>query len=68
MGIVMVDYLGAEWSGETSTFSLKDLSGQKQIQLCRHVHLEPGKRCLILEQNHNAHDEYTVLERCGMGQ
>jgi len=27
-----------------------------------HVHLEPGKRMSILEQNHNAYDSNTVLE------
>tara|TARA_R110002033_G_scaffold89778_1_gene139870 strand:+ start:83 stop:1561 length:1479 start_codon:yes stop_codon:yes gene_type:complete len=32
-----------------------------------HVHLEPGKRMSILEQNHNAYDEYTVLESVVMG-
>src|SRR5690625_665886 len=26
------------------------------------VHLEPGKRMSVLEQNHNAYDEYTALE------
>jgi len=31
------------------------------------VHLEPGKRMSILEQNHNAYDEYPVLETVVMG-
>ena len=43
-----------------STF-LKMLSG-KQDPTSGHVHLEPGKRMSVLEQNHNAYDEYTALE------
>ena len=26
------------------------------------IHLEPGKRMSVLEQNHNAYDQYMVLE------
>lgn len=32
-----------------------------------HVHLEPGKRMSVLNQNHNMFDEYTVLETVMMG-
>ncbi|MFD2098424.1 ABC-F family ATP-binding cassette domain-containing protein [Flagellimonas iocasae] len=56
--------IGANGAGK-STF-LKILSGQ-QDQTSGHVHLEPGKRMSILEQNHNAYDEFTVLESVVMG-
>lgn len=56
--------IGANGSGK-STF-LKILSGQ-QDPTSGHVHLEPGKRMSILEQNHNAYDESTVLETVVMG-
>ncbi|MDX1317205.1 MAG: ATP-binding cassette domain-containing protein, partial [Xanthomarina gelatinilytica] len=32
-----------------------------------HVHLEPGKRMSVLEQDHNLYDEHTVLETIIMG-
>ncbi|MEM9076618.1 MAG: ATP-binding cassette domain-containing protein [Bacteroidota bacterium] len=51
--------IGANGAGK-STF-LKILSG-KIDPTSGHVHLEPGKRMSILEQNHNAHDEHQVLE------
>jgi ATPase subunit of ABC transporter with duplicated ATPase domains len=51
--------IGANGAGK-STF-LKILSG-KQDPTSGHVHLEPGKRMSVLEQEHNACDEYTVLE------
>ncbi|QNJ99188.1 ABC-F family ATP-binding cassette domain-containing protein [Constantimarinum furrinae] len=51
--------IGANGAGK-STF-LKILSG-KQDPTSGHVHLEPGKRMSVLEQNHNAYDEYTALE------
>ena len=51
--------IGANGSGK-STF-LKILSGKKE-PTSGHVHLEPGKRMSVLEQNHNAFDEYMVLE------
>ncbi|MGV6829418.1 MAG: ABC-F family ATP-binding cassette domain-containing protein [Flavobacteriales bacterium] len=51
--------IGANGSGK-STF-LKIMSG-KQEPTSGHVHLEPGKRMSVLEQNHNAFDEYTALE------
>ena len=51
--------IGANGAGK-STF-LKILSG-KQDPTSGHVHLEPGKRMSVLEQNHNACDEFTVLE------
>ena len=51
--------IGANGAGK-STF-LKFLS--KQLDpTSGHVHLEPGKRMSILEQNHNAYDSNTVLE------
>ena len=51
--------IGANGAGK-STF-LKILSG-KQDPTSGHVHLEPGKRMSVLEQNHNACDDFTVLE------
>ena len=51
--------IGANGAGK-STF-LKILSG-KQDPNSGHVHLEPGKRLSVLEQNHNACDAFTVLE------
>jgi len=51
--------IGANGAGK-STF-LKILSGQIDAT-SGHVHLEPGKRMSILEQNHNAYDEFPVLE------
>ena len=56
--------IGANGAGK-STF-LKVLSGQID-PTSGHVHLEPGKRMSILEQNHNAYDEYPVLETVVMG-
>ena len=56
--------IGANGAGK-STF-LKIISGQ-QDPTSGHVHLEPGKRMSILEQNHNAHDATTVLETVVMG-
>jgi ATPase subunit of ABC transporter with duplicated ATPase domains len=56
--------IGANGAGK-STF-LKILSG-KQDPTSGHVHLEPGKRMSILEQEHNAHDASTVLETVVMG-
>lgn len=56
--------IGANGSGK-STF-LKILSGQ-QDPTAGHVHLEQGKRMSILEQDHNAHDDTTVLETVVMG-
>ncbi len=51
--------IGANGAGK-STF-LKILSG-KSDPTSGHVHLEPGKRMSVLEQNHNLYDEYPVLE------
>ena len=51
--------IGANGAGK-STF-LKFLSKQLEPS-SGHVHLEPGKRMSILEQNHNAYDNNTVLE------
>src|SRR5690625_520317 len=51
--------IGANGAGK-STF-LKILSGQME-PTSGSVHLEPGKRISVLEQNHNAYDEYTALE------
>ncbi|RKR13355.1 ATPase subunit of ABC transporter with duplicated ATPase domains [Maribacter vaceletii] len=56
--------IGANGAGK-STF-LKILSGQID-PTSGHVHLEPGKRMSILEQNHNASDDFTVLEAVVMG-
>ncbi len=51
--------IGANGSGK-STF-LKIISGKKE-PTSGHVHLEQGKRLSVLEQNHNAFDEFTVLD------
>lgn len=56
--------IGANGAGK-STF-LKILSGVSEAT-SGHVHLEPGKRMSVLEQNHYAYDEYTVLETVIMG-
>ncbi|WP_223033295.1 ABC-F family ATP-binding cassette domain-containing protein [Hanstruepera marina] len=56
--------IGANGAGK-STF-LKILSG-KQEPTSGSVHLEPGKRMSVLEQNHNLYDENTVLETVIMG-
>ena len=51
--------IGANGAGK-STF-LRILSG-KSDPTSGHVHLEPGKRMSVLEQDHNLYDEYPVLE------
>ncbi|MFV0540077.1 MAG: ABC-F family ATP-binding cassette domain-containing protein [Aestuariibaculum sp.] len=56
--------IGANGAGK-STF-LKILSGKQEATSGR-VHLEPGKRMSVLEQNHNLYDEHTVLETVLMG-
>ena len=56
--------IGANGAGK-STF-LKILAG-KMEPTSGHVHLESGKRMSVLEQNHYAYDEYTVLETVVMG-
>ena len=56
--------IGANGAGK-STF-LKILSG-KQEPTSGRVILEPGKRMSVLEQNHYAYDDYTVLDTVIMG-
>ncbi|WP_372944910.1 ABC-F family ATP-binding cassette domain-containing protein [Muriicola sp.] len=56
--------IGANGAGK-STF-LKILSGAVD-PTSGQVHLEHGKRMSVLEQNHNAYDEHTVLETVVMG-
>ena len=56
--------IGANGAGK-STF-LQILSGKSE-PTSGHVHLEPGKRMSVLEQNHNLYDEYPVLETVIMG-
>ena len=56
--------IGANGAGK-STF-LKILSG-KMEPTSGQVHLEPGKRMSVLEQNHNVFEEHTVLETVIMG-
>ncbi|AWX46334.1 Phosphonates import ATP-binding protein PhnC [Flagellimonas maritima] len=56
--------IGANGAGK-STF-LRILSGQID-PTSGNVHLEPGKRMSILEQNHNAYDDIPVLETVVMG-
>ncbi len=56
--------IGANGAGK-STF-LKILAGKSEAT-SGHVHLEPGKRMSVLEQDHNAYDNYGVLESVVMG-
>jgi len=56
--------IGANGAGK-STF-LRILSGDTD-PTSGHVHLEHGKRMSVLEQNHNAYDDNTVLETVVMG-
>ncbi len=56
--------IGANGAGK-STF-LNIIAG-KQDPTSGHVHLEPGKRMSVLEQNHNLYDEQTVLETVIIG-
>ena len=56
--------IGANGAGK-STF-LKILSG-KQEPTSGRVILEPGKRMSVLEQDHDAYDDYTVLDTVIMG-
>ncbi len=51
--------IGANGAGK-STF-LKILAGQLE-PTSGYVHLEPGRRLSVFEQNHNLYDEYPVLE------
>jgi ATPase subunit of ABC transporter with duplicated ATPase domains len=56
--------IGANGAGK-STF-LKIISGDMD-PTSGHIHLEPGKRMSVLNQNHNMFDESTVLETVLMG-
>ncbi|WOC52595.1 hypothetical protein BPO_1948 [Bergeyella porcorum] len=56
--------IGANGAGK-STF-LKILTG-KQEPTTGNVSLEPGKRMSVLEQDHFAYDQYTVLETVPRG-
>ena len=56
--------IGANGAGK-STF-LNIISGSKEPN-SGNISLEPDKRLSILEQNHNLHDEYQVLETVLMG-
>ncbi len=56
--------IGANGAGK-STF-LRILSGSVD-PTSGHVHLEHGKRMSVLEQNHNAYDEHSVLETVVIG-
>ncbi len=51
--------IGANGSGKSTL--LKIISG-KQDPTSGHVHIEKGKRMSVLEQNHNAFNEFMVLE------
>ncbi|MEM0519454.1 MULTISPECIES: ABC-F family ATP-binding cassette domain-containing protein [Aequorivita] len=51
--------IGANGAGKSTL--LKIISG-KQEPTSGHVHLEKGKRMSVLEQNHNAYDDFNVLE------
>ena len=56
--------IGANGSGKSTL--LKIVSG-KQDATSGNIHLEPGKRMSVLEQNHNAFDDFMVLETVVMG-
>lgn len=56
--------IGANGAGK-STF-LKILAG-KNDPTSGQIHLEPGKRMSVLEQDHNAYDQHAVLETVVMG-
>ena len=56
--------IGANGAGK-STF-LKILAGKHESN-SGSIFLEPGKRISVLEQNHNAFDEYSVLETVQRG-
>ena len=56
--------IGANGAGKSTL--LKILAG-KQDPTSGHVHLEPGRRMSVLEQNHNLYDEHPVLETVLMG-
>lgn len=56
--------IGANGAGK-STF-LKIIAGEMD-PTSGHIHLEPGKRMSVLNQNHNMFDENTVLETVMMG-
>jgi len=56
--------IGANGAGK-STF-LKILSGTKE-PTSGHVHLEPGKRMSVLDQDHSKYDDFTVLDTVLMG-
>lgn len=56
--------IGANGAGK-STF-LKILAG-KNDPTSGQIHLEPGKRMSVLEQDHNAYDKHAVLETVVMG-
>jgi ATPase subunit of ABC transporter with duplicated ATPase domains len=56
--------IGANGAGK-STF-LKIIAGEMD-PTSGHIHLEPGKRMSVLNQNHNMFDEFTVLETVMMG-
>ena len=51
--------IGANGSGK-STF-LKILSGKMEAN-SGSIFLEAGKRLSVLEQNHNSHDEHTIID------
>jgi ATPase subunit of ABC transporter with duplicated ATPase domains len=56
--------IGANGAGK-STF-LKIIAGDID-PTSGHIHLEPGKRMSVLNQNHNMFDDHTVLETVMMG-
>ncbi|WP_296313158.1 ABC-F family ATP-binding cassette domain-containing protein [Winogradskyella sp. UBA3174] len=51
--------IGANGAGKST---LLNIIAGKIDATSGHVHLEPGKRMSVLEQNHNKHNEDTVLE------
>lgn len=56
--------IGANGAGK-STF-LKIISGTME-PTSGHVHLEPGKRMSVLDQDHSKYDDFTVLDTVLMG-
>jgi ATPase subunit of ABC transporter with duplicated ATPase domains len=62
----MVIFMGYRTNGAGKSTFLKIISGEMD-PTSGHIHLEPGKRMSVLNQNHNVFDEHTVLETVIMG-
>jgi ATPase subunit of ABC transporter with duplicated ATPase domains len=62
----MVIFMELSANGAGKSTFLKIISGEMD-PTSGHIHLEPGKRMSVLNQNHNVFDEHTVLETVIMG-